>query len=378
MPLQPKMWLAVGVAVALVAGVLGVLFVRHDDEARGATEDRLHERLERTSVQLHLAIRARLDREGERFAARLERAADDDAEAEALAHVLLDDLDAAEPDPSGAPVLAHFGGGELSPAADRLHLVLGMLWSERHPERAERIPTYALLHEARALSPSELGSPHRELAHAARAYAHAVGGYCHMVERLEEVAPPSAAELVGWVEGEQERAAAARRLGQLRRFLVDGSLACCAMRAGRPEETARRLELSVRDAELLGVSERRLPLLEAWAAVLAGDRARARELLDELPRDRLHEDDQEAHRIIRSALAIEGEDAASRAMEGTTRAAWLSRLVVAGALEVVEGSELAGLLWTGEPARAAERFVRGEAAVIAAARRVAPFFDQRR
>mgnify|MGYP004357545565 CR=1 FL=1 len=46
----------------------------------------------------------------------------------------------------------------------------------------------------------------------------------------------------------------------------------------------------------------------AWAALLADDRDAAREHLALSDPTELHEDDVEAHRVVSSALAIEGEE----------------------------------------------------------------------
>jgi hypothetical protein len=375
---RPRVLIAVCALLAAGVGVFAYLFAQTADEGTHANAARLDARMQRTSVRFHVALRDRLAREGAPFAARLERAANERDEAQRLAHSILDDLERHTPTAIDEPVLRHFGGPELSPAMDRLHLVLAMLWSERHPERARRIPQYALLHEARALEPTQLAAPYAELARAAQAYAHASGGYCDFVEPMSEGAPASLDATAMMDEiGDADPEVAALRLHRLQRFLVDGSLACCAMRNDRMAETAERLQQSIADAESLGICDKRLPLLRAWTAVLNGEDEEARRQLGLLPPpEELHDDDHEAYRIIRSALATGGARAASRAHVGTTRVEWLSRLVVAGALEAVEGSELAGPLRTSEAARAAQRLVCGEAAVIDAARRIEPFFDQ--
>ncbi|MAQ13937.1 MAG: hypothetical protein CMN30_03975 [Sandaracinus sp.] len=367
------------VTVAAVAGLIALLMVHRSDD-RGADEERLTDRMSRTPVRFHQALRAHTVAEGAAFAARLERAATDAREADAIARELLQELGEHEPEPSDAPILEHFGGGELDPASDRLHVLLAMVWSERNPQQSERMPLYAVLNEARALEPSALDPSLRGLAHAAQIFAHSTGGYCELVEpmvpEVERDIPPT---LMGeWVEAEEDRAAAAATLAQLQGFLVDGSLACCAIRDERFEETKARLQASIGDAERLGVCEQRMPLLRAWAALLADDRDAAREHLALSDPTELHEDDVEAHRVVSSALAIEGEDATHRALMGSTRVNWLSRVVVGGAYDAMAESALARRLRDAAAADAARRFVAGEIAVIAAARRIDPFFERER
>jgi len=367
------------VTIGVLGGLLFYLFRTNPDEGP-PPEDRLAERLERTSVHFHMALRERVATGGSTFAARVRQAGDDRREADAVARLVFDDLDEAHPSERSAPVLVHFGGGELSSARDRFHIVMAMLWSERHPAKEDRIPLYALLHEARGLEPSQLDASYAGLAMAAKAFVHASGGYCDLVEPMidEATAEVPTSQMAAWIDDDDDPAAAAVTLGRLQRLLVDGSLACCAMRSEGFEETAARLERSIADAEALGVCEKRLPMLRAWVALLRGRRDEARRELQTVAVSELHEDDRESHRIIRSALATQGEGAPGRALVGTSRVDWLSRLVVAGVLEAVEDSPLAPVLRTGEPARAAEELVRGEAAVIDAARRIDPFFEQGR
>ena len=334
----------------------------------------------RTPVRLHLAIREGLEQRGEPFARQLASASSEGGHADALARELLGVAGADRPPaPSGLPVLHHFGAPELPPELDRMHLVLAMLWSEVATDEDARIPRYALLHEVRSLEPESLDRAFEGLALAAKAYAYSSGGYCDLVEPLvdgERVDPPPEA-MGAWADGDRERGDAARNLGHLQRFLVDGSLACCAMRSGRVELTAQRLERSIADAERLGVCEHRLPLIRAWAALLRGNRELARQEIDRVDVAELHESDFARLRLIRSALATEGTDAAERALLRTMDQHWLSRLVVSGAFEAIETSNLAPVLRDGEAARAARRFVEGEVAVVAEARRIDPFFEQR-
>ena len=374
-----RIWLGALLTIALIAGLLAWLERRSPDD-QGADEGRLTDRMSRTPVRFHQALRARLVSEGGEFAARLARASTDPRAADAIARQVLSQLDEEPPPASDAPVLRHFGGGELDSALDRMHVVLAMVWSERHPELGDRMPVYALLHEARALEPQVLEPSLRGLAYAAKVFAHSAGGYCDLVEpmvsEVERDLPPTV--MADWVADEASRAPAAETLAQLQGFLVDGSLACCAIRSERSAETEARLRQSIDDAERLGVCERRMPLIRAWAALLSDDRERAREELQALNPADLYEDDVEAHRVVRSALATEGDDATRRALMGSTRVKWLSRMIVAGAYEAIGESELSGRLRDGDAAQAAQRYVAGEIAVIRAARRIDPFFERER
>jgi hypothetical protein len=374
-----RIWLGGLITIAALAGLIGLL-MKHSPDDQGADEERLGDRMSRTPVRFHQALRARIVTEGSELAARVERAASDPEEADALAREVLGDLDEEPPEPADEPLLVHFGGGELDPALDRLHVVLAMVWSERHPEQRDRMPLYALLHEARALEPQALEPSLRGLAHAVKIFAHSAGGYCELVEpmvgEVERDIPPTV--MAEWTEEPEARKDASATLAQLQGFLVDGSLACCAIRSERFEETRARLHESIQDAERLGVCERRMPLIRAWAALISEDRDAARQELERLSPSDLHDDDVEAHRVVRHALATEGDDAAHRALMGSTRVNWLSRVVVAGAYEAVGDSALAGRLRDHEAAQAAQRFVAGEIAVIHAARQIDPFFERER
>jgi len=379
MGINIRIWLGGLFTVAALVGLIALL-MRASPDGRGADEERLSDRMSRTPVRFHKALRAHLVSEGDDFAARLERAAANDGEADAIARQLLSELDEEAPPSSDTPILRHFGGGELEPTLDRLHVVLAMIWTERHPEQADRMPLYALLHEARSLDPRTLEPSLRGLAYAAKVFAHSTGGYCDIVEpmasEVERDLPPTV--MADWVAEESGQEPAARTLSQLQGFLVDGSLACCAIRSERYEDTRARLQESIDDAERLGVCERRMPLIRAWAALLSDDREQAREELAALSPDDLHDDDVEAHRVVRSALATDGDDATHRALMGSTRVKWLSRMIVAGAYEAVEDSGLSRRLRDSDAARAAQRFVAGEIAVIRAARRIEPFFERER
>lgn len=374
-----RIWLGGLITIAALAGLIALL-MKHSPDGQGADEERLGDRMSRTPVRFHQAIRARLANEGSTFATRLARAADDPAEADAIAREVLARLNEEAPEVPEVPLLDHFGGGELTPELDRLHVVLAMVWSERRPRQRDRMPLYALLHEARALEPQALEPSLRGLAHAVKIFAHSTGGYCELVEpmvsEVERDLPSTV--MSDWVEGPEARKDAAATLAQLQGFLVDGSLACCAIRSERFEETRARLRKSIEDAERLGVCERRMPLIRAWAALISEDRDAAREELERLSPSDLHDDDVEAHRVVRHALATDGDDAAHRALMASTRVNWLSRVVVAGAYEAVGDSALAGRLRDGEAARAAERFVASEIAVIHAARQIEPFFERER
>ncbi len=372
----------IGLALLLTAAVLVLVFVGIRSYATvdpSATEERLESRLERAPVQLHLAIRDRLHRDGAEFASRLARAASEPREADGIARELLTQIGRGPVDDPGEPVLHHFGAERTEPALDRLHVLLAMIWTERSADSNERMPTYALKHEARALDPSALGAGLEGLGRAASVYAHAIGGYCEVAEpdaaRLRGAVPPEAlAELVPG----PEREATAVTLSNLQRFLADGSLGCCAMREGDLSATIERLDRSIRDAERLGVCELRLPLLKAWRALLQGEREEARAFLDQVSQNDLEDDDRARWRVIRTALAIDEDDAPEQATLRSEDHRWLSRLVAAGARQSVRESRLAPLLFDAPAPDAARRMVAGEVAVLREARRIEPFLERQR
>lgn len=372
----------IGVSLLLTSTALILVFVGIRSCATidsSATEERLEARLEMAPVQLHLAVRERLSRDGASFAARLERAASESAEADAIARELLEQIGEGAIEDSGEPVLHHFGADRAEPDLDRLHVLLAMVWTEREADSNERMPTYVLKHEARALHPAALGPGLEGLGWAASVYSHAIGGYCDVAEpdaaRVRgAVAPAALADLVP----EPEREATAVTLSNLQRFLADGSLGCCAMREGDLTATLERLERSIRDAERLGVCELRLPLLKAWRALLRGDRDDARSFLNQVDPDDLEEDDRARWRVIRTALAIDEPDAAEQATLRSEDHRWISRLVAAGGRQSVRETRLAPLLFDAPLPEAARRMVAGEVAILREARRIQPFLERQR
>ncbi|MBJ72903.1 MAG: hypothetical protein CMN31_16455 [Sandaracinus sp.] len=390
-PPARRLALRLGLGLAAVGLVVGILAVTVGDDAPRDDTDQLAERVDRPTVHFHVALRERVSSEGAAFgrevlSATVDRAeGDDEARAERIADALIEaSRQAREGKREGAdeelgPVLEAFGGGAQPAEVDRLALLLAMTASA--PKENARLPEEVQLYEARRLSVEELPVDLRGLGHAARAFAFSKVGFCDLGEEAgrasDRAGTPNAAAVanaLGEAAGEDAEGLADLVEG-IRTLLVDGSAACCAMRQGRHAETAERLERAVSDAEALGVCEERLPILRAWAALLRGDRDAARGHADEVDVDLLTRTDFERHRMVRDAIATPGQDGASEAMLRLMDPRWLSRLVLEGTLQALGESELAPWIEQDATPQAALRFVAAEAALLRTARRLHPLFD---
>jgi len=361
-----RIWLGLGLLALAFGG--GLLWLRTHDVDEQDSET-VETRLDRTSVHFHVALRHRLATEGEPFARRLDRARDDESERARIAAELLEErgsgaaLLESGADRSLRPILRLFGAPPMEPAADRFAVLLAMAASDVKERR--RVSRHVLAYEATRTDVDALPSALRPLAHGLRAYAFTRDGACDAVTREGR----TARALTHRPASEEDRL-----LDLAHRMLVDGSMACCAMREGRIDAAATELERVADDAAALGVATQYEGMLRAWAALARGEGESARGELEGIDTSRLEEDDVARLRTLRDALAS-GPDGAREALFRSSEAQWLSSIVITSVVEAAATTELHALLEDEPRADAALRFVEAETAVSRAARDQHPLFD---
>lgn len=362
----------VAVGAAAAVGVAAWWWTSSDDEPPPPSAEDVALGLDHASVHLHVVLR----RERQRDANLLEPVLSSEGAAERVADRLLRArVEGARMLAAGealAPIL-----GETTVDRERLFLLLALV--EDRARHDDRVPLPISVYEASRLRVETLDEALHGIAHAARALVYSKSGRCDLTERESEAATraPTAAEIRGWLPG-LESETVADDLHHAIRFLVDASLACCAVREGALTESAKRIEASAADAEALRVDVRRVAILRAWAAVVRGDRARARTLVDGVNASQLADGDRERHRMVRDALATPYEEGVNDALVRLVDRDWLLALALEGTVDALARDGVLHVLGEQPQTQAAREFVRAEARVIAAARRLDPLFDLER
>ncbi|MCB9615633.1 MAG: hypothetical protein H6722_24640 [Sandaracinus sp.] len=370
-------WLGVVALGAVAVGATGFFLTRAPTSPPVAEADRALG-LDHASVHLHLVLRQRLAT-SDAWAARLGEAVESRRAAEGLASELFDArLDGARRLAEGrddGPVLTALGSPLTDLDTERATLLLAYVVAQGRHEDAGPLPVAT--YEASRLDASRLPPALRGLADAARALVFSSGDHCDRVRELarrDEVGP-SPDELRAWLS-DLDADAVAADLEHSRRLLLDGAVACCALRDGSPVEAAKRIEATAFDARALGVAAERDVLLRAFAATARGDRDEARALLDQVGVDTLSVADRERHRMLRDAVASTRRQALDDASVRLVDRDWLMSAVLEAVVDALSRDGLLVHLEARPEADAARRFLAGEAHVMRAARELHPFFDQ--
>lgn len=368
-------------ALALVSGC------SRDDADRLEGDDA---RMDRTSVHVHVALRAALDGpDRERWARRLAAAAENEAVADALAIELYAQRELGAERlregfrPRRALSAALAPDAALDPATDQAAYFVALV--DETVAAEQRVSKQILVYEATRLRPQEVDAPLvRRLASALSRLVYARSGRCGG-EASSPPEPPTEAEvsraLARWaqssdVELEIEPARLQRDFVHVERLLHGGARACCDIRVGRDREAARDIEAWLPDAEALSVHPSRVALLRGWIALVDDDLEGARAQLEAMREAGPLAEDAHLYALLRDAVASgDGpalEDAHSRMVDRN----WLSRLALVASHDAfVEDGLIAALRASPETA-ALGTLARGEAEVLRAARRRHPLFDQ--
>jgi hypothetical protein len=353
--------------------------------------DRLATRLDRAAVHFHVALRERLDGpNGAAFARELAAAGTSAERARALAQQIFERREeGAERLREGwearrplAPLLVE--SSDLDVHTDRAAFLLALLAETVDDDR--RIPKYVLVYEASRLDPAQVSDPTlRRLARAASALVYSRAGYCEHMERevralgADELTEAEVLTMVDrWLPNADalERDRLHRDVTRVVSVLAGGARACCGIRRGNKPEAARSIDRWVDDAEALGVSESRVAILRAFAALAQGDEATAREQLERVRDVELSAADTPRYAMVRDALASSETAALRDATERMVDRRWVSALVLSGAHQVFREDGLLDALGQQPEARALRQLARGEAAVVEEARSHHPMFDQ--
>ena len=363
--------LGVGAAAAIYVAV-------RPDPSRPVRRDR-DLGLEHASVQMHLVLRQRLAA-NERAVAEALLASDRSADPlDGLARELFEARHEgarklAEGEDSG-PILEALGAPRRSVDVERATLLLTYLVAHARHEAAASPPV--VTYEASRLVASELPEPLRGVANAARTLVYASGGHC---ERAAEAATasargPSAEDVAGWLES-LEAPTVAADVEHARKLLIDGALACCALRARDRVESARLIEATVRDAQGLGLDDARIRLFQAFAAVARREPEQAREILDSVDPAELEKFGEGRLRLLRDAIAGAGEESLFDAAIRLADRDWLLSAMLEAVVDVLQRDGLLEVLEEQPEVRAARQLVAAEAELFSIARKAYPFFDQ--
>jgi hypothetical protein len=258
---------------------------------------------------------------------------------------------------------------------ERAMLLLAYVVAQGKHEGAgsPRVATY----EASRLASHEVPEPLRGLVEAARALIFSSGNHC--AEARESA---SASSEVGELEASHEwldgvdAEVVATDLEYARRLLVDGALACCALRGGDPSEAGRLIDATAVDARGLGLAPERVLLLQTLAATAMGDDDGARLFANQIEPARLTAPDRARLRLLRDAIAASGEhglrDAALRLAERD----WLLSAMLEAVVDAMERDGLLERLESQAEYQVARGFLAAEARVFVVAGEIYPFFEQ--
>lgn len=378
-PPARRAWLALGFGVLAAAAGLTVWVMRAPDAPQPSPADRALG-LDHAAVHLHLVLRRELHRDPTR-AVELLRASESRPVAEEWADWLLDRrAEGAAALAAGhdvGPVLGGLGGAAETLERERVALLFALV-ADRAGEPPQ-VPLPVAVYEASRVDAEAIGEPFVGMVRAARALVYSSADLCELA-RSEAAASTRApdADALDELVSTTDAATVAEDLEHARRLLVDGSVACCAVREGAVVEAAKRIEASAADASLLGVSPDRVAILRAFAATARRDRDTARRLVDTVRAADLAPADRERHRMIRDALASPDDHGLSDAMVRLVDRDWLLALVLEGVVDALERDGLRAALDRQPLARSAWQFVSAEASVLAAARALDPLFDRDR
>lgn len=375
-----RAWVALGFGVVAAAAGLYAWVSRSPDVPLASDVDRALG-LDHAAVHLHLALRRELHRNPTR-AEELRRAPAARPVAERWADRLLDRrVEGATALAEGrdvGPVLGGFGSTLAETEHERVALLFAL--AAHRAGGPPQVPLPIAVYEASRVDPSAGGEGLSGMVHAARALVYSSADLCERARAEADASTraPTAEELADDdLRGLASNAATvAADLEHARRFLVDGAVACCAVREGAVVEAAKRIEASAADAAALGVRAERVAILRAFAATARGDRTSARALVDSVRAAELEPGDRERHRMIRDALASPDDHGLSDAMVRLVDRDWLLALVLEGVVDALERDGLHDALAEHPAARAAIDFVAAEASVLYSARALDPLFDR--
>lgn len=375
-----RAWVALGFGALAAAAGLYAWLSRAPDVPRASDLDRTLG-LDHAVVHLHLALRRELHRDPSR-ADELRRAPMARPVAERWADRLLDRrVEGATALAEGrdvGPVLGGFGSPITQTDPERVALLFAL--AAHRAGGPPQVPLAVAVYEASRVDPNASGDSLAGMVHAARALVYSSADLCDRAraEADASMRAPSAEELTAVALGGlgSDAATVAADLEHARRFLVDGAVACCAVREGAVVEAAKRIEASASDAAALGVRPERVAILRAFAATARRDRTSARALVDSVRAAELEPADRERHRMIRDAIASPDDHGLSDAMVRLVDRDWLIALVLEGVVDALERDGLRDALAEHPAARAAIDFVAAEASVLYAVRSLDPLFDR--
>ncbi|MCB9595057.1 MAG: hypothetical protein H6719_20235 [Sandaracinaceae bacterium] len=373
---------------------IGLLIVLLGHGCGGTSEptesERVEERLDRTAVHFHLALRDQLEGpSAEQTAAQLVASRGSPARARDLAERVYAERqrgarwlrEGRRPARALAPLVAE--GADADAASDQAAFFLALLLEDATDDT--RIPKQILVYESTRLSPERVrDSAVRALARAGRALVLARAGYCEMAEAealaaLE--AGPSRAEVEvstsRWLATSAlDSSALHADLTRALSVLSGAARACCRIRDGRHDAAARSIQRWIGDAEELGVSRERIAILRGWSALALGDADGARVQLGLLRSSAVEPAEAPRQAMLRDALASASDDALDEATHRLVDRPWLSGLALRGVHRAFAADGLLAALDEQREARAHRDLAIGHGAVIASARARFPMFDQ--
>ncbi|MFK7991885.1 MAG: hypothetical protein AB8I08_38060 [Sandaracinaceae bacterium] len=327
--------------------------------------ERRMQRMDRTSVHVHVTLRDQLDSDGATaVAGRLARAGSNRTVADQLGQSLFEERETGANrlrarNAGFAPVARlRVPSSTVSGASDTAGYFLALVEAGAEDER--RIPKQVLVYEAQHLeldAVSDAGL--RSMARAAAALVFSRAGYCERVDALSTQSNEGAG-----------------RAGLAAAVIMGGAVACCTMRRHRLEDAADVIDGWLDEAEELGLHAASLELLRVWTELARNDAAQARTHLEAAREAGVQAPDRGHYEMLRDAVARTDREGSFEPSEGTLDRRWLSALVLAFAHRALGEDGWMGEEMGGRPeARALRELAEGEAAVIAAARARYPMFD---